>query len=357
VIVRTVRRERLGAPAGNPGSFLSEPYLEGAFPWLPVNGGWDGVETSLLHPKTIETLRKVSPYPPYAHQVEAWTKLCTEDPASVIVSSGTGSGKTECFLTPILDRLVKKSDGGRTRLTGVRALMLYPLNALISSQEERLARWFAPFGGSLRYCLYNGETPEESRSTRARAEPWKVFDRKALRADPPPVLVTNITMLEYMLIRQKDAPILSRSPDTLDYIVLDEAHSYVGAQAAELSLLLRRVALAFGRDPKQIRYVATSATIGSGDGSELRRFLRDLSGAPEENVHVVVGQRAPLPDAPELTDEALDLPALSELSAVDAEDGAPSRRTSAAPCRSPRQQLQLGDETTGARVRSSVSHG
>lgn len=311
-------RERLGAPAGHPGSFLSEPYLEGAFPWLPVNGGWDGVETSLLHPKTIETLRKVSPYPPYAHQVEAWTKLCKDDPASVIVSSGTGSGKTECFLTPILDRLVKKSDGGRARLTGVRALMLYPLNALISSQEERLARWFAPFGGALRYCLYNGETPEESRSTRARAEPWKVFDRKALRADPPPVLVTNITMLEYMLIRQKDAPILSRSPDTLDYIVLDEAHSYVGAQAAELSLLLRRVALAFGRDPKQIRYVATSATIGGGDGSELRRFLRDLSGAPEENVHVVEGQRAPLPDAPELTDEAIDLPALRELSTVDA---------------------------------------
>ncbi len=306
-------RQRLGAEAGKAGSFLAEPYLEGAFPWLPVDGGWDGIDPKLLHPKTLATLRRVSPYPPYVHQKEAWRKLCADDPVSVIVSSGTGSGKTECFLTPILDRLVRRSDGGRTRLRGVRALMLYPLNALIASQEERLARWFEPFGGALRYCLYNGETPEETRSSRTRSEPWKVFDRKTLRNDPPPVLVTNITMLEYMLIRQKDEPILSGSEGTLDYIVLDEAHSYIGAQAAELSLLLRRVALAFGRRPDQIRYVATSATIGSGDANELRRFLRDLSGAPEENVHVILGERAPLVASTQLSDEPVDLVALREL--------------------------------------------
>ncbi|MDX8541538.1 DEAD/DEAH box helicase [Mesorhizobium abyssinicae] len=332
-------RERLGAAAGDKGFFLSEPYLEGAFPWLPIQQGWDGIDPSILHPKTVETLRRVSPYPPYAHQVEAWSKLCTDDPVSVIVSSGTGSGKTECFLTPILDRLIKGSDGGRRRQTGVRALMLYPLNALISSQEERLARWFAPFGGALRYCLYNGETPEETRSARARSEPWKVFDRKTLRHDPPPVLVTNITMLEYMLIRQKDEPILTRSEETLDYIVLDEAHSYIGAQAAELSLLLRRVALAFGREPSRIRYVATSATIGSGDGSELRRFLRDLSGAPEENVHVVYGQRAPLPKPPELTDEPLDLPGLRTMPSHEVN----ARLSRSRPLRELRQRLRDGD--------------
>jgi hypothetical protein len=331
-------RDKLGAPAGDHGSFLSEPYLEGAFPWLSVEGGWDGVDPGLLHPQTVDTLRKVSPFPPYAHQVEAWSKLCTEVPASVIVSSGTGSGKTECFLTPILDRLIRRSDGGRKRLTGVSALMLYPLNALISSQEERLAKWFAPFGGALRYCLYNGETPEEAQSARARAEPWKVVDRKTLRGDPPPVLVTNITMLEYMLIRQKDAPILSRSVGTVDFIVLDEAHSYIGAQAAELSLLLRRVALAFGRDPKEIRYVATSATIGSGDGSELRRFLQNLSGAPEENVHVVHGERAPLPEPAELSDDPVDPAALTGLS--DLEAGAKLARSR--PLRELRERLRKG---------------
>jgi ATP-dependent helicase YprA (DUF1998 family) len=332
-------REVLGGPAGNPGSFLSEPYLEGAFPWLPFEGGWDGVDPGLLHPKAMETLRLVSPFPPYAHQVKAWSKLCSEDPSSVIVSSGTGSGKTECFLTPILDRLVKLSDGGRNRLTGVRALMIYPLNALISSQEERLEKWFAPLGGALRYCLYNGETPEQSRSPRKLAQPWKVFDRDTLRDDPPPVLVTNITMLEYMLIRQKDAPILAKSKGSLDYIVLDEAHSYIGAQAAELSLLLRRVALAFGRDPSQIRYVATSATIGNGDGAELKRFLRDLSGAPEENIELVEGFRAPLPEYSEFDDNLLDLKRLNQLSAAEGD----ALLARSKPLRNVRERLRDGE--------------
>src|SRR3546814_21048151 len=86
-------------------------------------------------------------------------------------------------------------------------------------------------------------------------------------------------MLEYLLIRQRDAPILRQSQGTLDYIVLDEAHSYMGAKAAEIALLLRRVALAFGRTPDQLRYVATSATIGGDAELDLRAFLRVLSGA------------------------------------------------------------------------------
>src|SRR3546814_5008334 len=81
--------------------------------------------------------------------------------------------------------------------------MLYPLNALIASQEERLRDWFAPFEGALRYCLYNGETPEDAPTASGRDEPWKVRDRRTLRASPPPVLVTNVTMLEYLLIRQR----------------------------------------------------------------------------------------------------------------------------------------------------------
>jgi DEAD/DEAH box helicase domain-containing protein len=72
-------REKLGAKAGDRGSFLSEPHLEGAFPWLPVDFGWDGVDPGLLHPKTVETLRQVSPFPPYAHQVDAWSTLAARN--------------------------------------------------------------------------------------------------------------------------------------------------------------------------------------------------------------------------------------------------------------------------------------
>jgi ATP-dependent helicase YprA (DUF1998 family) len=331
-------RSRLGGPAGSEGSVLSEPFLEGAFPWLPYPAGWDGLPDGLLHHRTLEVLQSVS-RPPYQHQLEAWCHLCRDDPSSVIVSSGTGSGKTECFLTPILDRLVRQSDGGETRLEGVRALMLYPLNALISSQEERLSRWLEPFGGALRYALYNGETPEDAPTSGERRLPWKVDNRRALRNSPPPMLVTNVTMLEYMLIRQKDASILHKSQDTLDFIVLDEAHSYVGAQAAEIALLLRRVALAFGRRPDQLRYVATSATIGDGADEQLRGFLKDLSGAPDDQVFVVNGRRAPLPRAPEATHAIEPYTALRDLAEIEA-----GRRLAASkPLRAVRERLRSGE--------------
>ena len=101
------------------------------------------------------------------------------------MSSGTGSGKTECFLTPILDRLVRLSDGGARTLQGVRALILYPLNALIASQEERLSQWFQSFGGALRYCLYNGLDPGRKREEHSRVKPWRIGDRTTLRGSPP----------------------------------------------------------------------------------------------------------------------------------------------------------------------------
>lgn len=330
-------RAELGRPAGEDGSFLSEPFIEGAFPWLPYSGGWDSLDPTLMHPKALEVLRQVARVP-YHHQVEAWTRLCGEDPASVIVSSGTGSGKTECFLAPVLDRLVKASDGGTRTLEGVKAIMLYPLNALISSQEERLYTWFEPFGGTLRYALYNGETPEDEPSASTRKVPWRVDNRRALRDSPPPVLVTNITMLEYMLIRQKDAPILRKSVDTLDYIVLDEAHSYVGAQAAEIALLLRRVALAFGRRPDQLRYVATSATIGDGSEEPLREFLRSLSGAPDEQIFVVTGDRAPLPPQRDGAREPIDLVQLGTLSEAKSSESL----AGSIPLRDARERLRKG---------------
>ena len=82
-----------------------------------------------------------------------------------------------------------------------------------------------------------------------RRYPEEVIDRNMLRESPPPILVTNITMLEYALIRFEDRPILEKSRGKLKFIILDEAHTYVGSQAAELSLLLRRVLRAFGVSP------------------------------------------------------------------------------------------------------------
>jgi hypothetical protein len=219
-------------------------------------------------------------------------------PRSVLVSSGTGSGKTECFLIPILSDLAHEIDQRQgAPLTGVRAVFLYPLNALIKSQKDRLVAWSEPFEGRIRFCLYNGDTPEQGKSEWAS----EVADRRTLRGNPPPILVTNATMLEYLLVRHEDRPILTQSQGALRWIVIDEAHTYIGSQAAELTLLLRRVLHAFGVDSGQVHFVATSATLGdSGEATRrhLAEFLADVAGVPLERVSVIEGRR----QVPELSE-------------------------------------------------------
>ena len=117
-------------------------------------------------------------------------------------------------------------------------------------------------------------------------------------------------MLEYMLVRTEDRPILEQSRGKLRWIVLDEAHTYIGSQAAEMALLLRRVLHRFEVDSESVRFVATSATIGDADAkNDLQHFLADLSGVSADRVHVVTGERSvpPLPPLnPSQTTEALD---------------------------------------------------
>ncbi len=103
-------------------------------------------------------------------------------PKSVIVSTGTASGKTECFLVTYLGRPYQGMAGFfQEAARGVRALFLYPLNALINSQEERLSAWTAGFEGDIRYCLYNGATPENYKSDDTKRKPEQVLSREALR--------------------------------------------------------------------------------------------------------------------------------------------------------------------------------
>lgn len=295
--------ERLAGTDISAGALFAEPAIEAAGPYVSSGKTPRDLSGTLLHPRVVEALTYGADgddyrftHPAYAHQVEAWQHLTAKDVRSVLVSSGTGSGKTECFLVPLLDDLARESDSVGW-LTGVRALMLYPLNALIASQEERLRRWTAPFGGDIRFALYNGLMQDRRKLDRDRNErehPEQVLYRTTLRSDPPPILVTNNTMLEYMTIRREDRPIVEASQGLLRWIIIDEAHSYVGSAAAEVSLLLRRVMETFGVEPGQVRFVATSATIGGEDETakaELRRYLADLAGVSEDQVAVVFGHR------------------------------------------------------------------
>jgi DEAD/DEAH box helicase domain-containing protein len=292
-------RRRFGASDVASGALVREPVIEGAAPFEIDGRTFADCSGSLLHTKVIEAISSDMAgeycFPPdaqpYRHQIAAWEHLTSDERRSVLVSSGTGSGKTECFLMPLLHDLATEADA-TGRLSGVRALALYPLNALIASQEERLKAWTAPFGGTIRFGLYNGLTPERLRA-QDKPGPEQVGDRGTLRADPPPILVTNVTMLEYLTVRRIDRPLIANSRGTLRWIILDEAHSYVGSSAAEIALLIRRVLLTFGVKAEDVRFVATSATIGGGEDvtDELRRFLRDLSGVDERKVQIVLGKR------------------------------------------------------------------
>lgn len=305
-LVAEVRR-RFGSLDVEEGALVREPVIEGAAPFRTGEQTFGGCSGKLLHPDVIRAIAdpKAVPYrfpaeaKPYLHQIEAWGHLTAAERRSVLVSSGTGSGKTECFLMPLLHDLATEADVSG-RLSGVRALALYPLNALIASQEERLRAWTAPFGGRIRFGLYNGLTPKRLPAS-DQTRPEQVQDRQTLRKDPPPILVTNVTMLEYMTVRRVDRPLIENSRGKLRWIILDEAHGYVGSAAAEIALLIRRVLLTFGVSADQVRFVATSATIGDGKDvtDDLRRFLRDLSGAAEDRVKVVLGHRetVPLPPA------------------------------------------------------------
>jgi len=285
---------RLSAAPGTTDAFFADPVFEVASRWEPASETLDGLSGDLLQPELVGALdsatagRIARDLHPYTHQLAAWR--AAHKGLSCLVSSGTGSGKTECFMVPMLDDLLREPAKGR--LLGVRAIVIYPLNALIESQRERLAAWTAPLARRLSFALYNGLTPETARSVPPGSlAPAEIGNRRTIRNSPPTILVTNVTMLEYLLLRAKDRSILEKSQGLLRWIVLDEAHSYIGAQAAEMALLLRRVRAAFGVEPGDVRLMATSATISAGPSTEdnLKQFVADLAGVGDEKVRVIEG--------------------------------------------------------------------
>ena len=217
-------------------------------------------------------------------------------------------------MVPMLNDLWNRP--GHSLLHGVRAIIVYPLNALIESQRSRLGEWTAPLKDRARFALYNGMTPETSREGQGTLYPAELGNRRDIRGTPPAILVTNVTMLEYLLLRSLDRPILERSQGLLRWIVLDEAHGYIGAQAAEMALLLRRVRTAFGVAPEQVKLIATSATIGEGGETtrKLTRFVADLAGVGHERVRVIEGRRADPKLPPPQEDVPLDSATLKGLS-------------------------------------------
>lgn len=239
-------------------------------------------------------------FPPYMHQYTCWRNLLI-DRKSIVVTTGTGSGKTECFMLPLVRDLIDNPVNDPKHPHQIRALFLYPLNALMEDQKKRMADLLR--GTGLRFAVYNGNLPENKDDENAEEIQYEidsygdciVTTRSELHSTPPDIILTNPTMLEYMLLRDKDQKLFSYQ--SLKWIVVDEAHTFTGAGAAELAMLIRRVVNAFGIDTeKDLRFAASSATIGKGSGDNLKQFISDISGISANKVEVVVGEKKIVPD-------------------------------------------------------------
>ena len=198
----------------------------------------------------------------YRHQYEALQ--LAQQGRSYLVTTGTGSGKSLTYLLPIYDRLARERPG-----PGVRALLVYPMNALINSQLEALRRFHAEHpASSVTFARYTGDVTGDERQ--------KILDQR------PNILLTNYVMLELMLTRPSDRLLLTAAMGVLDFLVFDELHTYRGRQGADVALLIRRIR-ELCASPRLIS-VGTSATIASptstltgGDYREAAaRFARDI---------------------------------------------------------------------------------
>ena len=291
-----------------PGYLAKGPFLEAAPPYRK-----DKTVTELVGEGVLcESMLKLGggdadnfdpDRPLYVHQVRAIRKAVAG--RNYVVSTGTGSGKTECFLLPILNDILKEFEK-RGPSDGVRAMILYPMNALANDQLKRLRLLLK--GIDITFGRYTGDTEErESKAlTKWKEEnpgqtklPNEIISREKIRKEPPNILLTNYSMLEYLLLRPEDAPLFGKAfGGNWRHIAIDEAHVYSGALGTEIAYLLRRLKARIESEtsePTHLHCYATSATIGSPEEKpKVASFAQDLFGEPfsneEINLDIVTGE-------------------------------------------------------------------
>ena len=212
---------------------------------------------------------------PYRHQRIAFDRLSNGE--STVVATGTGSGKTECFLYPVVDHCRREVGN-----PGVKAILIYPMNALASDQSRRIAQLIdrtASLRGKLTAGLYVGETGASTREEMAADH--LIENREVLRERPPDILLTNYKMLDLLLTRPVDAPLWRHNaPGALRYLVVDELHTFDGAQGTDLACLIRRLRARL-QAAEQLICVGTSATLGGQDDHDsIRRYASNVFHQP-----------------------------------------------------------------------------
>lgn len=282
------------------GRLVNGPIVQSTTPFRKRSTLAQLLEEGVLSPLFARYPSHVLERSLYRHQETAIRKMVCEK-RNIVVATGTGSGKTECFMTPICNYLMREYEAG-TPGPGVRALLLYPMNALANDQVKRLRELFEPYE-FITFGRYTGETPaaraealETYRNTFQRDPlPNEMISRQEMWASPPNVLVTNYAMLEYLLLRPDDNAFFDGpNADHWRFLVLDEAHTYSGVKGIETAMLIRRVKdrVAAGA-PGRLQCAATSATLGRGadDAPEIMQFAARLFGEEFSEHDLVIAER------------------------------------------------------------------
>lgn len=242
------------------------------------------ISEGLLHPDTpfcftVDSKnRSAAPVNLYKHQSDAIRSIL--EGKNTIISTGTGSGKSFCFGIPVVSTCLKMQDEG---IRGIKAIFVYPMNALANSQYDDFSARL--HGSGLKLAIYTGDTPKtrdeaiESYTLRTGREPYdsELLSREEIQKNPPDILITNYVMLEYILTRFEDRVLFPEEHlGVLKYLVLDEVHTYTGRKGADVAYLIRRLKQHTGTRGN-LRCIGTSATVQSEEGVEANVAITDFA--------------------------------------------------------------------------------
>jgi len=267
------------------------------------------IDNGTLSPlfRDLESNKKYPPKLPvsrplYLHQEKAIEKIVSGK--NVVVSTGTGSGKTNCFLIPVINELLREKEKGQLN-DGVRAIFIYPMNALANDQIKGLREILMAYP-DIHFGVYNGGTEnremdaiklyeamyanEKYPELRKRL-PNEEVSRDRMKVRPPHILFTNYAMLEHMLFRPGDDSIFSNS--NFKFVVLDEAHVYAGATGIETAFLMGRLKGRINGEKKP-QFILTSATLGDGSlasNKKVAEFAERLTGCNYNTEDIITADR------------------------------------------------------------------
>jgi len=262
----------------------------------------DLVEEGTLAPTFTNLIREDGLHPfLYDHQERA-VRASIDGMRNVVIATGTGSGKTEAFLIPIVNGLIREHEAGLLT-TNVKAILLYPMNALANDQMKRIREIFKQLPSEITFGRYIGATEykqvdaERDWQTRngltAQRPINELISRDVMDETPPHLLLTNYAMLERLLLLPKSNSLFS---DDLQWIVLDEVHSYDGARGTEMAFLLRRLRQRTVGTRGRLQCFAASATLGSGVSSapDVANYATELFDEPFETSGVITPTHIPV---------------------------------------------------------------